>query len=96
MNSGDTGGPIGYMVRNRVAANLLALLIVGAGFFSLNGIVQEAFPSVTFDAVEITVDYPGAAPASPSTYGPRATTARSAPATVPGCWPAAATPAPAG
>lgn len=62
MNSGDMGGPIGYMVRNRVAANLLALVIVGAGFFSLNGLVQEAFPSITFDAVEITVAYPGAAP----------------------------------
>ena len=62
MSSGDMGGPIGYMVRNRVAANLLALVIVGAGFFSLNGLVQEAFPSITFDAVEITATYPGAAP----------------------------------
>ena len=62
MSSGDMGGPIGYMVRNRVAANLLALVIVGAGFFSLNGLVQEAFPSITFDAVEITAAYPGAAP----------------------------------
>ena len=62
MNAGDMGGPIAYMVRNRVAANLLALLIVGAGFFSLNGLVQEAFPSITFDAVEVTAAYPGAAP----------------------------------
>ncbi len=55
-------GPIAYMARNGVAANLLMFFIVAAGFVSLNGLVQEAFPVLAFDFIEVSVLYPGATP----------------------------------
>lgn len=55
-------GPIAYMVRNGVAANLLMAFIVVAGLVSMNGLVQEAFPVLTFNHVEVSVPYPGASP----------------------------------
>ena len=58
----ESRGPIAYMVRNGVAANLLMIFIVAAGLVSMNGLVQEAFPVLAFDSVEISVPYPGATP----------------------------------
>ena len=55
-------GPIGYMARNGVAANLLMFFILIAGFFSLTTLVQEVFPEVSLDRVRIVVPYPGASP----------------------------------
>ena len=61
--SGQEGrGPIAYMARNGVAANLLLIFIVAAGLVSTNGLVQEAFPVLAFDHVEVSVPYPGATP----------------------------------
>ena len=59
----DSRGPIAWMASNGVAANLLMFFLVAAGLLSLPGLVQEAFPTVSLDAVEVTVVYPGAAPA---------------------------------
>ncbi len=50
------------MVRNGVAANLLLFVIVAGGLVSLPSLVQEAFPVLAFDFVEVTVAYPGATP----------------------------------
>ena len=50
------------MVRNGVAANLLMFFILSAGAVSLGGLVQEGFPVLAFDAVEVLVRYPGATP----------------------------------
>jgi len=50
------------MARNGVAANLLMFFIVAAGLVSMGGLVQEAFPVLSFDHVEISVSYPGATP----------------------------------
>ncbi len=55
-------GPIAYMVRNGVAANLLMFFIVAAGLVSLTGLVQEAFPVISFNRIEVSVPYPGATP----------------------------------
>ena len=55
-------GAIAYMARNGVAANLLMFFIVAAGLLSLTGLVQEAFPELSFGVVEVTVRYPGAGP----------------------------------
>ena len=60
--SQEPPGPIAYMARNGVAANLLMFFIVAAGLVSINGLIQEAFPVMTFDHVEVTVPYPGATP----------------------------------
>ena len=55
-------GPVAFMVRNGVAANLLMLFIAAAGLVSLTGLVQEAFPALSYNVIEISVPYPGAAP----------------------------------
>ena len=57
-----TGGPIGYMVRNGVAANLLMLFLLVAGLLSAGRLVQEGSSVLAFEAVEVLVAYPGATP----------------------------------
>ena len=58
----DSRGPIAYMARNGVAANLLMLFIIIAGLFALRGLVQEVFPEISMDRVLVSVAYPGATP----------------------------------
>lgn len=67
--SGDKGlrpserrGPIGYMARNGVAANLLMLFVLAAGFSALTRIGQEFLPEISLDRVNVSVVYPGATP----------------------------------
>lgn len=55
-------GPIAWMARDRVSANLLMFFIVAAGLVSMTGLVQEAFPVLDFNAIEVSVAYPGATP----------------------------------
>ena len=55
-------GPVAYMARNGVAANLLMMFILVGGFFALRGLVQEVFPEVSLDRIRVTVPYPGATP----------------------------------
>ena len=55
-------GPIAYMARNGVAANLLMVFILIAGFFALRGLVQEVFPEISLDRIRVAVIYPGATP----------------------------------
>ncbi len=50
------------MARHGVAANLLMFFIVAAGLVSMGGLVQEAFPVLSFDHIEISMAYPGATP----------------------------------
>ena len=58
----ESHGLIAWMVRSGIAANLLLLFIVTAGLVSLTGLVQEAFPEISLDLLEVSVSYPGAAP----------------------------------
>ncbi len=58
----EARGPIAYMARNGVAANLLMFFILAAGFFSLRGLVQEVLPEISLDQVIVSVPYPGATP----------------------------------
>ena len=51
------------MVWNGVAANFLMFLIVAVGLVSLTGLVKEAYPVLNFNAIEVSVPYPGATPA---------------------------------
>ena len=53
-------GAIAWFVRNRVAANLLMLAILGAGLVTLGGIPQELLPETAPSAVRVQVDLPGA------------------------------------
>ncbi|NJW51818.1 efflux RND transporter permease subunit [Salinimicrobium oceani] len=56
-------GAIGYMARNSIAANLLMILLLAGGVWTMFNIQKEVFPQFQLDYVEVQVSYPGAAPA---------------------------------
>ena len=57
-------GPIAWMAKNQVAANVLMLILIVGGLVTLaSGIKQEVFPEVEMDVVSTQVTYPGASPA---------------------------------
>ncbi len=58
----DRKGAIAFMARNGVAANLLMLFMILAGYVSYNSIVQEVFPETSLDMISVSVVYPGATP----------------------------------
>jgi multidrug efflux pump subunit AcrB len=55
-------GAIAWMAQHGVAANLLMVFIVAAGFLSIPNIVQEVFPEFDLDMIQTRVEYPGASP----------------------------------
>ena len=57
------GGPIAWMARNGVAANVFMFVLLLGGALSLMNVKQEVFPEVELDTVSIQVMYPGASPA---------------------------------
>ena len=62
--AGDTTarGPIAWMARNSIAANLLMIILLGGGLWSARVIQKEVFPESQLDVVEVRVGYPGASP----------------------------------
>ena len=56
-------GAIAYMARNSVAANLLMIVLLGGGIWTMFHIQKEVFPEFQLDFVEVSVAYPGASPA---------------------------------
>jgi len=58
----EFSGPIAYMARNPLAANLLMLLFIGGGIWTMINIQKEVYPEYQLDIVEVSVVYPGAAP----------------------------------
>lgn len=56
-------GAIGYMARNSIATNLLMLILLGGGIFTMFTIQKEVFPEFQLDFVDVSVAYPGASPA---------------------------------
>jgi multidrug efflux pump subunit AcrB len=56
-------GPIAWMARNSVAANLLMFIILVGGALGMTRIKQEVFPEFSLDFVVVSVPYPGASPA---------------------------------
>ncbi|MCF8303225.1 MAG: efflux RND transporter permease subunit [Bacteroidales bacterium] len=51
------------MAQNPIAANLLMLILIGGGIWTMYNIQKEVFPQFQLDIVEVSVVYPGAAPA---------------------------------
>jgi multidrug efflux pump subunit AcrB len=49
-----------YSVKNSILVNLISFLIIFIGLFSMYNLRKEAFPSVDFDVVTVTTNYPGA------------------------------------
>ncbi|ARN57389.1 efflux RND transporter permease subunit [Sedimentisphaera salicampi] len=64
MNNSHTKltGPIAWMAKNHVVANLLMIVFLVGGFLLSSQIKQEVFPEFDLDRVTITVPYPGASP----------------------------------
>lgn len=63
MSSPKHKGPIAWMAKNYVAANLVAAVLILVGLINLFHIKQEVFPEFNLDMVSIMVPYPGASPA---------------------------------
>jgi multidrug efflux pump subunit AcrB len=59
----NKGGPIRYMARNPIAANLLMILLIGGGVWSMYTVQKEVFPQFQLDIVDVSEVYPGSSPA---------------------------------
>ena len=55
-------GVIAYMAGNSIAANLLMVLLIGGGIFTIFTIQKEVFPQFQLDLIEVDVVYPGSTP----------------------------------
>jgi len=55
-------GPIAWMVRNPIAANLLMILLLVGGLYAAVVVQKEVQPPFELDVVEASVTYPGASP----------------------------------
>lgn len=55
-------GIIAWFIHNRVAANLLMMILIAGGILALPQLYLEEFPEVQVDAVSIRIPYLGAAP----------------------------------
>src|SRR5690554_4033078 len=55
-------GLIAWFTRNKVAANLLMLIIVIAGIMAVFAIRKQTFPTIELNNIMVRVTYPGAAP----------------------------------
>ena len=62
-NNSHRSGPIAWMVNNPIAANLIMVILIGFGIWTAFNIQKEVFPQFQLDIVEVSVVYPGAAPA---------------------------------
>ncbi len=56
-------GAIAWFARNPVAANVMMALLIAGGLITLPQIKREVFPSIELDVINVSVAYPGAAPA---------------------------------
>lgn len=56
-------GPIAWIAKNHVAANLLMLFFLVGGLATFRTMKTEIFPNIIKDEVVISVSYPGASPA---------------------------------
>lgn len=56
-------GAIAYMAKNSIAANLLMIILIAGGIWTMYRIQKEVFPQFQLDIVDVNVVYPGAAPA---------------------------------
>jgi len=55
-------GPIAWMARNAIAANLLMVILLGGGFFMAFEVQKQVFPEFELDIIEVDVRYPGSSP----------------------------------
>lgn len=53
---------IDFFIKNGLFANLLTIILIGLGIYSVFTIKKEAFPNVAFDYVSVTTTFTGASP----------------------------------
>ena len=58
----ESKGPIAWMVKNPVAANLLMAFCLIGGYVTFTTLKQEVMPDMASDMVRISVSYPGGTP----------------------------------
>lgn len=58
----DATGPIAFMAKNSVAANLFMLALIVGGLMIASLVKQEVFPEFTTDTITVSVPLPGASP----------------------------------
>ncbi len=58
----DRTGPLAWMTKNTVAANILMWVCLIGGVIGFMNMTKEVFPEFELDLVTITVAYPGASP----------------------------------
>ena len=63
MNRNIRRGPIAWMAKNTVAANLLMGIFIVGGLLVSGKVKQEVFPEFSVDEIHVTSAYPGASPA---------------------------------
>ena len=56
-------GTIGLFARHRTAANLLMILMIASGAYSLTRLTTQFFPDFGIDIIRILVVWPGASAA---------------------------------
>jgi len=56
-------GAIAFMAQNPIAANLIMIILLGGGVWTMFNMQKEVFPQFQLDIVDVSVVYPGAAPA---------------------------------
>ena len=56
-------GPIAWMAKNTVAANLLMGIFIVGGLLVSGKVKQEVFPEFSVDEIHVNSAYPGASPA---------------------------------
>lgn len=59
---GTARGPLAWLVRHRVAPNLLMVLLIAGGLLMAGQIKKEVFPDFSLNIINVTVPYPGASP----------------------------------
>jgi len=61
-NGLNGSGPIAWMVRNPIAANLAMVILLAGGVYTAITMQKEVQPRYELDYVDVSVSYPGAAP----------------------------------
>jgi len=51
-----------WFAENRVAANMLMVIIIAAGVLALPATPKEVWPNISFDIISVSTAYPGASP----------------------------------
>ena len=58
----DKPGLLGWFVSNPIAANLLMVVLVIGGLYSIPGLDKQFFPTPVIDRISISMPFPGASP----------------------------------